>query len=667
MCAKPASTSVMRNLLITAFLFASAGICVAQQSEIDSLLNELKTHSAEDTIRLAILNSIAFTYYQADPDEGLLFAEKQITLSKKLRQPWLEGKAWFNKGINYWAKGMYEDALMNYQKAKSLLEKNGTIRNVANLNNSIAVTYQSLSDYPKSLEIYFDNLHLFEKMNDTYMMALTCGNIGQFSKAIEYFEKSITINQQTGNEKELADNYMSLGNVNDAANNPLKALPYYKKALAISLDIGYKKGIAGNYANMGSAYISIGNYTDAFLSLQTALPLYRAMKDNGNEAAVLKSLGDVFLTAPKSFFKANALSFQTRYTVAKEYYNKSLATLSAIEDVYGQSEVWQKLSTMFELERNHQQAFTAYKKYILLRDSIFNDKKREQVTRMEMRYNFQKKEDSLQTEHEKKALVAAAEIERQSTIKKSIAWGSLILFTSVLVSFSFYKKRRDAYQKQQEAEFRTEVADTEMKALRAQMNPHFIFNSLNSISDYISKSDTSAAEKYLGKFAKLMRMILENSELKEVSLTDDLDALKLYIQLEALRMNNKFIYEIIVDAEIDPETTLVPPLLLQPFVENSIWHGIAKKGGPGKILIHIKKADEDMINCIIEDDGVGRQQSAILKTTGAEKEKNSLAIKMTQARINIINKTRNFRASVELFDLSPGLRVEIKLPLSSNF
>lgn len=664
----------MRIFLITVFYCLYNCFCQAQQNQIDSFTNELKNHPAEDTTRLIALNNIAFAYYQSDPDKGLLFSEQQIATAKKLNQPKLEGKGYFNKGINYWAKGMYEEALSNYRNAKALLEKAGTIKNVANLNNSMAVTYQSLSDYPGALEIYFDNLHLFEKMRDSYMTAITCGNIGivykylsQYDKAIEYFEKSIAINKQAGNKKDLADNYMSLGNVYDALGNPLQALAYYQKALGISQDISYTKGIAGNYANMGTAYITAGNYADAFSSLRLALPLYTAMKDNSNEAAVLKSMGDVFLSASESFFKANGFILKKKYPTAKGYYKKSLALLTPIKDVYGQGEVWEKLSTIYEKEGKHPQALEAYKKFILLRDSIFNDEKKQQVTRMEMRYNFQKKEDSLQAEHYKKVLVAAAEIKRQGTIKKFLAWSSVLLFTAALTSFIFYKKRRDAKQKQQEAEFTTEVADTEMKALRAQMNPHFIFNSLNSISDYIAKNDTASADRYLSKFAKLMRMILENSEKKEVPLADDLKALELYMQLEALRMNNKFSYEIIVDDAVDKETTMIPPLILQPFVENSIWHGIAKKEGLGKILIHIKMEGDDMINCIVEDDGIGRQQSTLVKTTLPIQEKNSLGMKITQARIDILNKLKNTKAVVELSDLAQGLRVEVKLPLATNF
>jgi LytS/YehU family sensor histidine kinase len=225
----------------------------------------------------------------------------------------------------------------------------------------------------------------------------------------------------------------------------------------------------------------------------------------------------------------------------------------------------------------------------------------------------------------------------------------------------------DAKQKQQEAEFKTEVSNTEMKALRAQMNPHFIFNSLNSISDYIAKNDVDAADKYLSKFAKLMRKILENSEQKDVPLADDLKALELYMQLESLRMNNKFSYEIKVDDDIDKEATLVPPLILQPFVENSIWHGIAAKDGNGKILIHIKKESDEMINCIVEDDGIGRKQSSAKQPILSKADKSSLGMKITQSRIDILNKIKNTNAAVQLSDLAQGLRVEVKLPLVTSY
>jgi len=158
-----------------------------------------------------------------------------------------------------------------------------------------------------------------------------------------------------------------------------------------------------------------------------------------------------------------------------------------------------------------------------------------------------------------------------------------------------------------------------------------------------------------------MGLILENSEKKEVSLADDLKGLELYMQLEALRLNNKFTYAITVDKNIDQENTMVPPLILQPFVENSIWHGLSKKQGAGKILIDIKREDQ-MLNCTVEDNGLGRNQ------THASIEGNkSLGMKITKARIDIINKIKNSKAAVELSDLAEGLKVEVRLPFEVSF
>ena len=224
--------------------------------------------------------------------------------------------------------------------------------------------------------------------------------------------------------------------------------------------------------------------------------------------------------------------------------------------------------------------------------------------------------------------------------------------------FIGYKRRRSAKEIQNELLLKAKISDTEMRALRLQLNPHFIFNSLNSISDYIGKNDIKTADYYLAKFAKLMRGILENSEEKEIPLADELKMLELYMQLESSRLNHKFTFEIKVEQGIDPETTLVPPLILQPFVENSIWHGLAQKDGAGKIIIEVTK-ENAMLNCIVEDDGIGRKNAS---TSNGK----SYGMKITKDRIELLNKFKNTNASVNLIDLEKGTRVEVKLPFEEE-
>jgi LytS/YehU family sensor histidine kinase len=163
-----------------------------------------------------------------------------------------------------------------------------------------------------------------------------------------------------------------------------------------------------------------------------------------------------------------------------------------------------------------------------------------------------------------------------------------------------------------------------------------------------------------------MRRILETSEQKMISLADDLKTLELYMQLEALRLDNKFLYEIEIEDGIDKEITMVPPMLLQPFVENSIWHGISPKDGCGKILIRVK-IQGDMIEYVVEDNGIGRERSAALKSGKNGSARRSFGIKVIQSRINILNESRQNPSKVELTDLDEGTRVIIKLPYESNF
>jgi LytS/YehU family sensor histidine kinase len=226
-----------------------------------------------------------------------------------------------------------------------------------------------------------------------------------------------------------------------------------------------------------------------------------------------------------------------------------------------------------------------------------------------------------------------------------------------------YKRKRDAVAQKQEAEFKATVAETELKALRAQMNPHFIFNSLNAIGDYFSKNNKEAAYDYLAKFAKLMRQTLENSTQREILLEDELNFIELYLQLETKRLNHNFTYNIKLDENIDQQNTLVPPLILQPFIENSIWHGFSTNAGKGHVDIEIRQ-EANMLVCCVDDNGVGRKQAKI--TTAG---KQSMGVEITKNRLAILNKEKQTNGQLNIIDKTngQGVRVEVSFPLHLSF
>ena len=564
-------------------------------------------------------------------------------------------------------RGEYYKSIEYNQIALLKLEKINENKMLPQVCNDIGAVYSILSDYVQSNEYYMKAKNYYEKIGESGFASMAVSNIAsnerslkKYRSAINYYRQALTIQYAVKDSERIARTLQGIGITYDQQFMVDSSLWYYYKALAINKRNNYKLSIAENLSQIGTTYKDQKRYQDAYLSLNESLLLFKELNRKSNMHSVQVNIGELLCNAPDTFFNKNTIPVSERYKKAKSLFNGIIGYAQESKDQDLESKGWKGLSLVYEKSGDFKKAFDAYKRSADLQDTIFNAEKIATTTKQIDELEYKTKEAALQAAHQ-------AEVKQQKTVKNAIASGAGILAFGSLISFLFYKRKRDAVAKKNEAEFKTRVTDTEMKALRAQMNPHFIFNSLNSISDYIAKNDTRSADRYLSKFAKLMRLILENSEQKEVPLSDDLKTLELYMQLEALRMNNKFSYEIIVDDDLDKDATMVPPLILQPFVENSIWHGIAKKEGLGKILIHIKKEGDNMINCIVEDDGVGRQHSASLKATTLAPEKSSLGMKITQARIDILNKMKNTRAVVELSDLAQGLRVEVKLPLATNF
>ena len=226
-----------------------------------------------------------------------------------------------------------------------------------------------------------------------------------------------------------------------------------------------------------------------------------------------------------------------------------------------------------------------------------------------------------------------------------------------------------AFQKleseKKQVELQRQAAELEMQALRAQMNPHFIFNCLSSINRIIMKNDSQSASDYLTRFSRLMRMVLINSQRSMIPLEDELQMLRLYLDMERLRFKDSFNYSIIFTNTIDEGAVFVPPLLLQPFCENAIWHGLMQKDGHGQLNIELSMNNK-VLECTISDDGIGREAAERLKSKSAGTQK-SMGLKITEQRLALLNQNKNIETFYSIEDIRDkdnniaGTRVNLKI------
>ncbi|WP_108424069.1 tetratricopeptide repeat protein [Flagellimonas amoyensis] len=591
-----------KKIFLVLLLFPLWGI--SQQSVLDSLQQELASHSAKDSVRVSLLIKTAGEMTYSNPKEAFPLVDEAIAISSET--DWIKGESYAlrQKGNLHYVMGDDLAALDVYQKAQHLAQSIGDRSLEASLLSNIGNIFADLKQYDRALENY-----------EAYLTsAQTLGNVPDEIKALSNI--AIIYNDTKKYEEGVAN---------------------LEKALKLSKQEENDLFVAAITNNLALAYKKLEDYPKALLYYQEAADLAHQIGNKYIEASALNSIGMVNIILKN-------------YDLAALNGRKALDLSQEIEAVEWQADSWKVLSEVYEHEGEMAEALHAYKEHVRLQDSVLSEEKKSELTRKEMQFKMERQQAK-----------AEEEIKRQHLVKNGYLAGAILLALISIASYFLYKRRRDALEKRKVVEFNAKVAETELKALRSQMNPHFIFNSLNSISDFISRNDIKQADEYLVKFSKLTRAILENSEKKWITLEEDLELMELYMQLEAIRLENHLEYSITVDEDIEPDNTLVPPMILQPFIENSIWHGIAPKGNTGKIDIQIKKKG-DMLLCVVEDNGIGRATASM-----DTKEKSSLGVKITTNRIEIINHIKNTEGSIDLIDKKEGLRVEINLPLELQF
>jgi ligand-binding sensor domain-containing protein len=262
----------------------------------------------------------------------------------------------------------------------------------------------------------------------------------------------------------------------------------------------------------------------------------------------------------------------------------------------------------------------------------------------------------------------------QFTIKpawwQTLKFKAVVTLTFLIIMLLLFKWRLRIISKRadEKAFLQNRIAITELQALRAQMNPHFIYNAINSVQYFITNNDPRSSQKYLAKFARLIRYVVDNSKPASIPLQTEIDALILYLDLEALRFEKRFEYNIKIGDGIDTDFIHIPSMLIQPYVENAIWHGLMHKEGSGRIDISFSM-ESDILKCVIEDNGIGRKRSQQIKEKDAI-SKRSLGMSITKERLEIINQMNNAKLSVVITDLvnekneGTGTKVELFIPFN---
>lgn len=582
----------------------TANDSIAQHTALDSLKQELIKHTVQDSARLQLLIAISDQVIWNDTDSALQYAEQAEQLSGNLDWPKGRALALRQLGIVHNRRSDYLNAMDRLQEALKISESLSDKNLVASLYNNLASIHADFEQYDKAFEYYKEVLLVAKETSERMTEIIALTNIGILHLDLVA---------------------------------PDSGRIYLQHALGLAKEEGNQNVVSVILNNLALAYDDLGAYPEAISHYEEAIKIAETIGNKQVKAASLHNISKIQVK-------------QENYNEAKANGLEALALAKEINSLQRQSEIWKNLSNVYEHTGELTEALTAFRSHISLRDSILSDDNKAEVTRKEMQF-----------EMEKKQALASAELQRERFTRNAIIAGAIALLLVALYVYWSYKKRRDVLAQKQQADFEVKAARTELKALLSQMNPHFIFNSLNSISDYISKHDTETANDYLIKFANLMRMTLESSEKREICLADELKLVETYLEIESLRLNRKFEYEIKVDPIVDVENTLIPPLILQPYIENSIWHGISNKEDAGKIVLEVKQ-EENSIIYSIDDNGVGRKHTA-----NNNNNKKSLGTQISQNRVEIINRLKGTDGNIQMIDKPEGLRVEVRLPLELAF
>lgn len=553
-------------------------------------------------------------------------------------EPRLKGLGYFDLAETMYYKDKYEDALSNYIIAERYFETIGDKEMIASCNSNSGLICLRLAHYKKSIDYYEKALSLEIELGNKLAQAkcyqnlgIILGNNNKFKLQQINYTKALDIYKELGDHMMIADISLNLGTILARQKKYKEAEAAYMSALDCYKRMENENRMASIYTNLGYLNIYIEDYNKSEYFFTNSISMFEEIDDKFGLIHAYQGLGDLFAAKGK---KSEAIKMYLKC----EDLNSTIGLLDI------QASNLKGLSDAYRDMKDYESAIRILEKYYIARDSIFNTENTLKILDLDKKYQFQKNQSEIS--------------ELKASIRLYLIILIVIIFVFMLGGAILYNKTRYNRLKDKERQLKLE-----QKVLRTQMNPHFIFNSLSAIQCYILENKVEDAVDFLADFASLIRMVLEYSQVEFITLKQEYDLLNFYLKLQNKRFGECISYEINIDKELMVSNIMIPPMLAQPFIENSFEHGELNRRDSGSIVVSLEKQNAHEMNLIILDNGVG-----LSSNNGRRKGHKSLATTITKERLKIINKNNSSKLELKVEDRAmygeQGTRVAFSIPIT---
>ena len=551
-----------------------------------------------------------------------------------------------NLGNRFYRSGEFDSALMYYEISMRNFELANDQSLTSLMLNNIGTAYHAKADYAKASLYYKEALDVAEKVKFKYVLNLATQNlalifkiIGLPEKSIEYSFKILETYQQSGERSKEATLLTNLASLHEGIGKNEEAIEFATKAITIQESLSDPGLLSQSYLIIGAAYLGMSQVDKAYVYTNKALSLAEEHKKTR-----VQIMAGIDLA---KYFNLNGLKTKALQTLVN-----TIELLDEFESPDHARQAYGMVSEIYSELGDSEKAYLNLLKSNELNDQINEEEQRNAVVRSAIEFETEKKEQKLikaQQEAEIQSLaLEKKELQMARTNLISIV-GAILLIATVFIIY--LTNSRSKYRLKMQALL------SEQRLSRLQMNPHFIFNALASIQNYMNEVSVDKANFYLTRFGKLIRQTLENSRTEFIPLSDEIESIESYLTLQSLYRKNSFEFEIKLNDLEDLDDMNIPPMFIQPFVENAIEHGLATDDS-GKVTVTFSLVNDEL-EIKIEDTGSKNQKI----TYPLKKEYESLATKITEERIAQLNKIQKTNARLNISDFAEGTMVQLFLPL----